>query len=225
MIVVSRWYGGIMLGPLRFRHMEQVALDALQAGRFINNCPRSHGVSTVDCSIVNNNTITATGAASINHNTSETAASAESNSVSLNSSSSPEIVRLARILRARHASLTALQQKLELLLAEERATVVATAISADTTDQYNKNKDIHGENVTQHEINVLMCFHRRLLEQVHAPPEWVMMGQTPTTSTTPTAITIGTPLLLTNLIRERDSLISELKQAISATRSRCRSLQ
>ncbi|KAJ3131886.1 hypothetical protein HK100_005916 [Physocladia obscura] len=36
-VVVSRWYGGTNLGPVRFDHISNVAISALEAAGFINN--------------------------------------------------------------------------------------------------------------------------------------------------------------------------------------------
>lgn len=41
-IVVARWYGGVMLGPVRFSHMEQVARDAINKWR----ASRGHDMSS-----------------------------------------------------------------------------------------------------------------------------------------------------------------------------------
>ncbi|KAI8833336.1 hypothetical protein BC829DRAFT_494027 [Chytridium lagenaria] len=38
-VIVTRWYGGELLGPIRFQHIEAVALSALHAGGFINAPP------------------------------------------------------------------------------------------------------------------------------------------------------------------------------------------
>lgn len=36
MVVVTRWYGGTLLGPIRFKHINNAARDALVKGRFVN---------------------------------------------------------------------------------------------------------------------------------------------------------------------------------------------
>ncbi|KAJ3207784.1 hypothetical protein HDU67_007251 [Dinochytrium kinnereticum] len=36
-VIVTRWYGGELLGPVRFQHIDAVALSALHAGGFINS--------------------------------------------------------------------------------------------------------------------------------------------------------------------------------------------
>jgi hypothetical protein len=35
LVVVSRWYGGILLGADRFKHINQAARDALEVGGFL----------------------------------------------------------------------------------------------------------------------------------------------------------------------------------------------
>lgn len=37
MVVVTRWYGGIQLGPARFKHINNAARDALVKGGFVND--------------------------------------------------------------------------------------------------------------------------------------------------------------------------------------------
>lgn len=41
MIVVTRWYGGIQLGPARFKHINNAARDSLVKGGFVNDGPQS----------------------------------------------------------------------------------------------------------------------------------------------------------------------------------------
>ena len=36
-MVVSRWYGGTLLGPDRFKHINQAARDALELGGFLED--------------------------------------------------------------------------------------------------------------------------------------------------------------------------------------------
>ena len=43
MIVVTRWYGGVHLGPDRFRIINQVARDALAQGSFLEEADKDHG--------------------------------------------------------------------------------------------------------------------------------------------------------------------------------------
>lgn len=37
LVVVSRWYGGILLGADRFKHINQAARDALEVGGFLGD--------------------------------------------------------------------------------------------------------------------------------------------------------------------------------------------
>lgn len=39
MVVVTRWYGGIQLGPARFKHINNAARDSLVKGGFVNDGP------------------------------------------------------------------------------------------------------------------------------------------------------------------------------------------
>ncbi|TPX57464.1 hypothetical protein PhCBS80983_g03802 [Powellomyces hirtus] len=39
LVVVSRWYGGVLLGPVRFTHIEDVAQDVLKKGAWIGAPP------------------------------------------------------------------------------------------------------------------------------------------------------------------------------------------
>jgi putative IMPACT (imprinted ancient) family translation regulator len=51
MVIVTRYYGGILLGADRFKHINQAARNALELGRFLdlpasetnNKKPRSQG--------------------------------------------------------------------------------------------------------------------------------------------------------------------------------------
>ncbi|TKX18250.1 IMPACT-like protein [Elsinoe australis] len=43
MVVVTRWYGGIHLGPDRFRIINSVARDAIVKGGFVNEAPKGKG--------------------------------------------------------------------------------------------------------------------------------------------------------------------------------------
>jgi putative IMPACT (imprinted ancient) family translation regulator len=40
LVVVSRWYGGTLLGADRFKHINQAARDALELGGFLNDRDR-----------------------------------------------------------------------------------------------------------------------------------------------------------------------------------------
>lgn len=40
LVVVSRWYGGIHLGPDRFKHINQAGRDALEVGGFLEEKER-----------------------------------------------------------------------------------------------------------------------------------------------------------------------------------------
>ncbi len=40
LVVVSRWYGGIHLGPDRFKHINQAGRDALEVGGFLEERER-----------------------------------------------------------------------------------------------------------------------------------------------------------------------------------------
>ena len=42
MIVVSRWYGGVHLGPDRFRIINETARDALVKGGFVQHSVQDH---------------------------------------------------------------------------------------------------------------------------------------------------------------------------------------
>jgi putative IMPACT (imprinted ancient) family translation regulator len=37
LVVVSRWYGGVLLGADRFKHINQAARDALEVGGFLGD--------------------------------------------------------------------------------------------------------------------------------------------------------------------------------------------
>lgn len=39
MVVVTRWYGGIQLGPARFKHINNAARDSLVKGGFVHDGP------------------------------------------------------------------------------------------------------------------------------------------------------------------------------------------
>ena len=39
LVVVSRWYGGILLGPERFKHINQAARDALELAGLLGDKP------------------------------------------------------------------------------------------------------------------------------------------------------------------------------------------
>lgn len=41
LVVVTRWFGGIHLGPDRFKHINQAARDALEAGGFLDEVEKS----------------------------------------------------------------------------------------------------------------------------------------------------------------------------------------
>lgn len=43
LVVVTRWFGGIHLGPDRFKHINQAARDALEAGGFLEEVEKSGG--------------------------------------------------------------------------------------------------------------------------------------------------------------------------------------
>lgn len=45
MVVVTRWYGGIQLGPARFKHINNAARDALVRGGFVPDNPSSNDPS------------------------------------------------------------------------------------------------------------------------------------------------------------------------------------
>lgn len=49
LVVVSRWYGGIALGPARFKCMSDVGMEALQNGGYLASKP---GKGWTDCSKV-----------------------------------------------------------------------------------------------------------------------------------------------------------------------------
>lgn len=38
--MVSRWFGGILLGPIRFRHINSAARNALEKCGYIKNKPK-----------------------------------------------------------------------------------------------------------------------------------------------------------------------------------------
>jgi hypothetical protein len=42
MVVVTRWYGGIHLGPDRFRLINQAARDAMVKGDFTSEAPKEN---------------------------------------------------------------------------------------------------------------------------------------------------------------------------------------
>lgn len=46
LVVVSRWYGGIALGPARFKCMSDVGMEALQNGGYLESKP---GKGWIDC--------------------------------------------------------------------------------------------------------------------------------------------------------------------------------
>ena len=37
LVIVTRYYGGILLGPDRFKHINQAARDALVLGKFLDD--------------------------------------------------------------------------------------------------------------------------------------------------------------------------------------------
>jgi putative IMPACT (imprinted ancient) family translation regulator len=43
LVVVTRWFGGIHLGPDRFKHINQAARDALEAGGFLDEVATKKG--------------------------------------------------------------------------------------------------------------------------------------------------------------------------------------
>lgn len=43
MVVVTRWYGGIQLGPARFKHINNAARDSLVKGGFVQDGPNEAG--------------------------------------------------------------------------------------------------------------------------------------------------------------------------------------
>lgn len=46
MVVVTRWYGGIQLGPARFKHINNAARDALVKGGFVSDGPGESGAAS-----------------------------------------------------------------------------------------------------------------------------------------------------------------------------------
>lgn len=46
MVVVTRWYGGIQLGPARFKHINNAARDSLVKGGFVNDGSESGPISS-----------------------------------------------------------------------------------------------------------------------------------------------------------------------------------
>lgn len=46
MVVVTRWYGGIQLGPARFKHINNAARDSLVKGGFVQEPGQEAGSST-----------------------------------------------------------------------------------------------------------------------------------------------------------------------------------
>lgn len=46
MVVVTRWYGGIQLGPARFKHINNAARDCLVKGGFVNDGPSQSTATT-----------------------------------------------------------------------------------------------------------------------------------------------------------------------------------
>lgn len=46
MVVVTRWYGGIQLGPARFKHINNAARDSLVKGGFVNDGPQNEANSS-----------------------------------------------------------------------------------------------------------------------------------------------------------------------------------
>ncbi|KAI9361193.1 ribosomal protein S5 domain 2-type protein [Zopfochytrium polystomum] len=111
-VVVSRWYGGVLLGPIRFHHIETMALSALRAGGFVSGGPaitsRFFGQRPP---IEQDKPLSSLPPAD--------AAPSRDFATTAPPSENPEMLRLRRILRARDATLSALREKLRARWSEE----------------------------------------------------------------------------------------------------------
>ncbi|KAJ3412269.1 hypothetical protein HDV05_001028 [Chytridiales sp. JEL 0842] len=110
MVVVTRWFGGTQLGPVRFKHIENVALAALvQAGYVKGASQQAIGVPPNNGSApaIPNQKTTSDGLLSATSTPSQPA-------------ENPDIQRLLRILKARDLTLQTWETKLHKSLNEHR---------------------------------------------------------------------------------------------------------
>ncbi|KAJ3137219.1 hypothetical protein HK101_003900 [Irineochytrium annulatum] len=101
-VIVSRWYGGELLGPVRFHHIEAVALSALQTAGFVTGGP----TVTAPCS----SSATLPSPTSATGGATKPPATPQNQSATFHSPApSPERARLIRLIRARSGTLASLR--------------------------------------------------------------------------------------------------------------------
>jgi hypothetical protein len=119
------------------------------------------------------------------------------------------ITRFCRIIRARHSSINALQEKLSSLLQEtcsKTKNLSDIKISTECNNHSDSTFDCYNRVPEGRDAR-----HQRLLQRVEAPPDpavWLKTSSVPVEA----------------LIRKYDTLIDELKLEVTAVRSRLLSL-